>query len=292
MRADNPKAADYVAGIAPSSYCIAFMPQGVSLYGHRTSNRIESKNSVIVNLRGEEPLQFVDRFLSSEMAKLNQLRDEASKWGASQAWWCCALHDNATHNTRNMQHATHTHACWQVLTPWASAIYSRNDELSQRCQVERSTEDIWYCTYAGSMERNRRKVVLSAKTCSCLGWQQDKIPCQHAISAAREAGMLDNMAAWYEQSVERCFHSVHYKAALAQAHIEIPIMDTLIRDGKTKPAKWVPRPGRPRKRRYRSKGEPSGKAANPRKCHRCGQLATANHNSRTCTGADNASSLL
>ena len=123
--------------------------------------------------------------------------------------------------------------------------------------------------------------------CECLQWQQTKIPCLHAIAAARDAGLLANMRAWYDHAVERCYHTAHYKAALLAATVELPSLRMLESDGKTLPPAWVIQAGRPRTRRIRSVGEQGGSAAPPRKrrrivCARCGQDG---HNVRTCNNA-------
>ena len=132
--------------------------------------------------------------------------------------------------------------------------------------------------------RNRRKVKLSERYCSCLQWQQYGIPCLHAITAARKVGRLNDIMQWYSDSVEPCYYSVNYERALASAQVELPDIGALLADGTTLPAQWVAHPaGRPRTRRIRSRGEEGGSAPKARVCGRCGNLG--HHDRRTCTAA-------
>ena len=73
------------------------------------------------------------------------------------------------------------------------------------------------------------------------------------------------------------------KAQATQIHIkgrvELPILDCLITDGSTKPAKWQKKPGRPHKKRIRGKGGKDGVVPHICKCTHCGE---ARHYVRRC----------
>ena len=110
------------------------------------------------------------------------------------------------------------------------------------------------------------------RSCSCLFWQLEEIPCGHAV-AALWMGKLDPMnymSSYYTKETlmatySRCVYPVNENQA------------SLVRAGDTsviKPPKLKTLPGRPRKKRIRS--------SNEFKHVHCGSCGEAGHNTRTC----------
>ena len=60
----NERAGEYLRNIDPKTIVVGCLSVGVSFYGHRTSNRVESKNSSIREDRSEDPLGFIDKALT------------------------------------------------------------------------------------------------------------------------------------------------------------------------------------------------------------------------------------
>ena len=88
----------------------------------------------------------------------------------------------------------------KYLTKKAESCYKACDRLSQGAEVSVTSPNVCYITYQGTAVQNRRTVDLEAKTCSCTKWQQFKLPCHHAIAAARATNRLGNMRAWYDHA--------------------------------------------------------------------------------------------
>jgi len=171
----------------------------------------------------------------------------------------------------------------KLLTPHATKKYSEQEALSHRCEVMRCDATQFYVKYTLSVHQRRRLVDLAAKTCSCLEWQQNEIPCCHAIAAARADGRLTNIAAWYQHALSEVYTVQNYRDSYAGKRVRVPMMDDLEADGCTKPAHHVIQAGRPRKKRIRSRGESEALGQQPikrPKCSICG--LTDGHNRRTC----------
>jgi hypothetical protein len=246
----NARAAEYLGKVPRKLFVTAYCPDHIAMYSLKCSNLAESKNYVLLPAQSELALGFLDKSLEHLMGQVNKIRIETQKWDSGQ-----------------------------VLTPYAEALYLVQDTEAARCSAQESGAGLYYVAYTASQNAHRRTVRLDDKWCSCLYWQQNGIPCCHAIKAAQVDGCLSNMMEWYKHSVEPCFHAATMKAAFVNAHVELPILDRLIADGSTKPAKWQKKPGRPRKKRIRGKGGKDGVVPRIRKCTHCGE---AGHYAQRC----------
>lgn len=93
-------------------------------------------------------------------------------------------------------------------------------------------------------DRNTRLVQLKAQKCSCLAFQDHKIPCRHAIAVCRLFNIRpeNHIAKFYEISEYR----EQYKYSLLPV-----LLDDLEPDGVTKPPPDAPSRGRPVQKRMK-----------------------------------------
>jgi hypothetical protein len=256
LQLKNHKVTEYLSQIPKETWALhAIHAKGLSLFGQRTSNRVESENSRILPARFEAPYGFLEATVRLQIDILRTNLKSAKKYVAAN----------------------------QALTKYADTEYKQQDRLSQGCQTQIATESIVYVTYM-SAHSDRRTVDLSKKYCSCSRWQQYKLPCLHAIAAARAVGRLNNMADWYAQSVAPCYLSGNYLAGYADAQVLLPLREGLQPDGVTKPAARVVQAGRPRKKRIRSAGGAAGDGQQIRKRHKC-SVCGGDHHRQTCPSA-------
>ena len=159
----NAPAARYLQNIPADEWILyAVDKAGYKLYGHNTSNRVESQNGTFLGARNEGPLRFLDKTLHKQMEWVGERRKEAQKLVEKK----------------------------KALTSHATEKYAAQKHLSDFCEVSQSSGSIYYVTYQNAILRKRREVDLHNKTCTCLMWQQCDLPCCHAIAAAREARLL------------------------------------------------------------------------------------------------------
>ena len=175
------------------------------------------------------------------------------------------------------------HAKGQHLVPKATKHNQEQSHLSNNTTVDKCNDDICYVTYTQAQARVRRTVNLATKTCSCMQWQQHEMPCLHAIAAARDAGRLDDMAAWYAHAFNPVYRVATYRQAYAGKCVVLPQKETLTLRQDAKPANFVKQAGRPKKKRIRSRGEAAQMGQLPIKRTKCSVCGVVGHNRATCT---------
>ena len=174
----------------------------------------------------------------------------------------------------------------KYLTKKAKSCYKACDRLSQGAEVSVTTPNVCYVTYQGTAVQNRRTVDLEAKTCSCTKWQQFKLPCHHAIAAARATNRLGNMRAWYDHAFGAFYLAANYAAAYADVAVFMPMVETMEGDGVTLPAERVKQAGRPRNKRIRSAGGAMGDGVSSKRAkYTCGNCGSTKHNRQNCDGS-------
>ncbi len=249
-----PKVGQYLRELKPENWALyALVGMDISLYGHRTSNRVESENSRLLPARSDAPYNFLDSTAALQLSILSTNLENAKKY-----------------KDRG-----------QALTGYAKKEYEAQDRLSQGCDVQIATVNIVYVTYTSAATQVRRTVDLDAKRCSCTRWQQYRLPCLHAIAAARAAGLLTNMRQWYARSVAPFYLAENYLAGYNACATLLPDKQLLRPDRTTKPADRVKQAGRPRKKRVRSAGDTSGTGTVIRRKHACSRCGGPHHR-QTC----------
>ncbi|KAL7212721.1 hypothetical protein ACSBR2_015408 [Camellia fascicularis] len=116
-------------------------------------------------------------------------------------------------------------------------------------------------------------VDVGRRACSCFHWQLNGFPCAHAMVAVRKSGRDLN------DLVELFFHVNEYRANYAPAIYPIPTVELPPFNPNEyiiKPPAVKRPPGRPKKKRFLSKG----KHVQQIHCGRCGRMG--NHNRKTC----------
>jgi hypothetical protein len=225
----------------------AIAARGVRLFRKHTSNGVESENARLMDARDNPPLDFLDTFMTLSLKTLNVLKGLAKK-------------------QKDVD----------ILTAYAAGQYVRDLRLALKCHTLIGDHDTVYVTYTAGIESHRRTVDLAAKTCSCLGWQQNGRPCLHALAAAQSTQRLqcEVQKAWLLQAFDKQYHATNYRDTVGAAKILLPNRDALIPDGTTKASGRVAQAGRPKKKRIRSAGENplTGQPAKKYKCGNCRQL--------------------
>ena len=124
------------------------------------------------------------------------------------------------------------------------------------------------------IEANKTYMVnIHERTCSCKRFDIDEVPCCHALAviAKRHLKCYDYCSKYYKTETMRATYqqTVHPLPNESEWHLP-ENLDILVLPPKSRKP-----PGRPRKKRVKSHGEPPVKL----NCNRCGKPG---HNRRTC----------
>lgn len=126
--------------------------------------------------------------------------------------------------------------------------------------------------------KGRYSVNMADCTCSCERWRVLGFPCAHVFAVTKQMGwnIYDYVDPYFRADVFREFYSFPI--------YPVPSLDDDVNvhedEFYARPPVMKKQPGRPRKSRFKSKGEVS---QGTMMCGRCGQLGR--HNRRTCTAA-------
>jgi hypothetical protein len=135
-----------------------------------------------------------------------------------------------------------------VYTNYAIAYFRKElEESSQYLVTPQERENMVALVYRATPgELNARLVQLKAQKCSCLAFQDHRIPCRHAITVCRFFNVRPEnyIAKFYEISEYR----EQYKYSLLPV-----LLDDLEPDGVTKPPPDAPSRGRPVQKRMKRK---------------------------------------
>ena len=131
-------------------------------------------------------------------------------------------------------------------TNYAMAYFRKElEESNQYLVTPQERENMVALAYrANPGDQNTRLVQLKAQKCSCLAFQDHKIPCRHAIAVCRffNTKLEKYIAKFYKISEYR----EQYKYSL------LPVLrDDLEPDGVTKPPPYAPSRGRPVQKRMK-----------------------------------------
>ncbi len=241
LRNVNPKAADYLLKEPLETWTIhANIEAGNALYGNATSNFVESENSRAKNngLRNMPPDEALDRHVEQ---LLSIVADNAAALAQSSD----VLTINATKHYEDV--------CLRV------AHYTGTKNM----------DGTWYVKHQ-SQTSDRRHVNLQAKTCTCGMWFQLGMPCVHAVFAAMTAGVTkDDPVAFFNDYFDAVYRRSNVLDALLGVQIVLPDPETVesrsrLREPgedsapRIKPPPFAVKRGRPKKSRYKSRGEGLG----------------------------------
>ncbi|XP_062100818.1 protein FAR1-RELATED SEQUENCE 5-like [Humulus lupulus] len=116
-------------------------------------------------------------------------------------------------------------------------------------------------------------VNLMEKTCECKRFQQDEIPCAHAIAVFAKTRLktYDYVADYYKTTTMKATYDSIVHPLPNEGEWTLPETLNII----VLPPKSRKPPGRPRRKRIRSRGEPKVQI-------KCGRCAQQGHNRKTC----------
>ncbi|XP_060962126.1 uncharacterized protein LOC133032263 [Cannabis sativa] len=124
------------------------------------------------------------------------------------------------------------------------------------------------------LEKRKFIVNLLDKTCECNRFQQDEIPCAHAIVVFSKRGLrvYDYVADYYKIDKMKATYDTTANPLSNESEWTLPkCLEMLVLPPDTKK-----QAGRPRRRRMRSKGESKEQI-------KCGHYKKTGHNRKTCT---------
>ncbi|KAM6541244.1 hypothetical protein CsatB_005691 [Cannabis sativa] len=122
-------------------------------------------------------------------------------------------------------------------------------------------------------ERGTYIVNIQEKTCTCRRFQEDEVPCSHALAviAKKRLNCYEFCSAYYKTETMKATYAETVYPLPHEDEWSLPEeLDILVLPPKGK----IP-PGRPRRRRIRARGE-------PRVVMKCGRCGKSGHNRKTC----------
>jgi MULE transposase domain/SWIM zinc finger len=235
---DHPRVHEYLNAIDRTTWttCYAQVPK----FNQTTSNVAESFNSWIGSERFRPHLHIM-MGISRKMMKLFHRKNLEYSVSLSNA---------------------------AVYTSTTMTKLSENIDAGRALEVIPSSTTVFLVKSLNS-EAEEHKVNLEEKTCTCLYFQQRQFPCRHATAAIRECGDLS-----IHDFVHQCYKLQSLRTLYERA-IE-PVLQNELQSNHVKPPVVKKQPGRPRKHRFRSRGE----RGPGKRCSNCGIVG--HHNKRTC----------
>lgn len=153
----KPKAAEYLSNIPVEDWALyPHINSGSSLYGHRTSNLIESENSTYLDVRSNEPYDFLVGICNITLRKNNESREIVKKCEEKGLFMTENVHKELSGFERDSSNLS-------VTKINDTTVMVFNEVVEEMVEFKKS----------GGL-------------CSCTYWQQCKRPCDHAIAARGE----------------------------------------------------------------------------------------------------------
>ena len=122
-------------------------------------------------------------------------------------------------------------------------------------------------------------VNVDAKRSACRLFEKEKLPCIHAITAAKH--MCVSRISLYSPYYKSSYLVNAYVGAIMPSDTEVPVPQIVI-DQPCLPPIVVNQPGRPNKLRMKSALEVAVENKRPRKEHACSRCKEVGHNVKTC----------
>ncbi|KAE9219589.1 hypothetical protein PF004_g13561 [Phytophthora fragariae] len=201
----DSRAADYLRSLNPESWAKHCFLKRHALYGWQTTSLAESENPSVKVTRMLPPFDFFQGYMERSMGDLYERKVSAKE--LVQAG--------------------------RVLTPYAEKILEQQQMEAAACCVSPSDGDTGtaYVWNARSPIAKKRRVNLSAKSCSCPYRDQFGLPCKHQYAAI----VFFNKSGGSWDLAQLC-HSVYTVASYAQAYgplvepVQIPVDEELVRN--------------------------------------------------------------
>lgn len=228
----------YLENIDPTRWVLYAFPR--PRYGHFTSNIQESVNKTWLPARDLPAVPLLGWIWNHVMNLFFERRGKTFK------------------NNRLTDLATN----WLEKEKGASATYRVLSSTMQRAVVE-------------APSGGQHIVEMDARTCTCLEFQDRKLPCKHAIAVCKEHNLEPEDYVSIIYSVEE--YRSTYQGALPPVMMDVPLSDTCLA-----PFLGQKKKGRNKKKRIRRE-ELVRKAI--KKVVRCSLCKSPHHNKRTCDGS-------
>ncbi|KAF7145607.1 hypothetical protein RHSIM_Rhsim04G0195500 [Rhododendron simsii] len=166
----------------------------------------------------------------------------------------------------------------EIASKWAGKICPQMDKRLTDCFYDSRTWVVSESGY-GVYEVHAQPTVtvdIGNRSCSCKQWQQDGFPCCHAVGTITSSGkyLVDYVDPYYYSQTFRDSYSYSISPIPTVWMPQRPIDEDVV----LPPLSKKP-PGRPKKKRIPSRGEPTEQI----KCGRCHKFG--NHNRKTCKEA-------
>lgn len=228
----------------------------IPLFGHATSNVIESENSRYLPARKQEPFGFLDTVVNMTLKQNNKGRDNALKWENEGMLITPNVQQklNANESEAKFYHGVRVHS--------REAIVKR-----------------------GSSSEHRVKFHETGGECDCGEWEQDQVPlpCRHANAARKILNFKPLTPEWYQYAISGIYSVEKYKQAYDSFNIVPPLKSELEPDSdddEMKPPEVYKTPGRRAKKRKRKRTE--GVNGGPVQIRRCSRCKSTEHDIRRC----------
>lgn len=249
----KPAAEAYLRGVEPQLWSTAHFPEIANRYGHDTSNIVESTNKTLKIDRELSLIQLLDAIWTKLMTERYTRLENANKPNAG----------------------AFTKLCLQRLAlqrPWACTNIVNLSSPTTAC-IEQPNGHVYL-------------VDIGAGTCTCKHYQENRIPCGHAIAFILRINRPQ------EQFLPAILSVPTWRATYTTnlnpvdiCHLEISpdIFPPFTRQPRGRPRKERVRVGEARQRsnaQQRAGGLPEPAARALHHCHTC---SNAGHNSATCS---------
>ena len=217
---------DYVKSIPPQKWCVWPHLLTKALYGWRSTNFVETEMGASKKngIRGLPPFMFMDAVVKDMLTDQHRRSVDAKKWKSQGL----------------------------KITPAALQIYNDQHKLSGTYSAYPADNNVIYIENNMGFPRIRRRVNLQERTCTCMFMAQFRIPCRHYCCALQNLGRMVEI--WDHFGSE---YQVEQYCYLYEDHpIFIPVEGEYELDMEMLPAVIeAPKRGRPKSRRFRSRGE-------------------------------------
>ena len=191
----SPVAANYLGAISPKNWCAWPHVNIHALHGHRTSNYVESCNSLISEIHAMSSLDALDAMAFYQMS-LHEKQCEAAEKRLERG---------------------------EMLTEYAQELYDVERLFAAQFSAHMSSERYGYALSYKSAHAVRYEVDMFEITCSCPYPGQYLIPCRHIIAGALHKRLLHNE--WIRRSCSKFLMNDYYNSLRASSVRLVPLQN-------------------------------------------------------------------